>query len=60
MVRTEKHYVTHRSHRIKKHKYGVTCPDALFMETAPGPPEHEKYCVDVSWPGRTRMHYLTS
>jgi hypothetical protein len=60
MVRTEMHYVTHRSHRIKKHKYGVTCPDALFMETAPGPSEHEKYRVDVSRPGRTRMHYLTS
>jgi hypothetical protein len=32
---------------------------ALFMETAPGPPEHEKECVDVSWPGCTGMHYVT-
>jgi hypothetical protein len=35
-------YLTHRSYRIQKHKLGVPCPDALSMETAPGPPEHEK------------------
>jgi hypothetical protein len=23
---------------MQKHKFGVTCPSALFMETAPGPP----------------------
>jgi hypothetical protein len=34
--------VTRRSHRMQKHNIGVTCPGALFMQTAPGPPEHEK------------------
>jgi hypothetical protein len=32
---------------------------ALFMETAPGPPEHEKECVDFLNPERTEMHYVT-
>jgi hypothetical protein len=27
---------------MQKHKFGVTCPDRLFMESAPGTPEHEK------------------
>jgi hypothetical protein len=36
------HYVTHRSHRIQKQKLGIPCPETLFMETAPGPPENEK------------------
>jgi hypothetical protein len=36
------HYVTRKSHRIQKHKFGLTCPGALFMETAPGPPECKK------------------
>jgi hypothetical protein len=53
------HYMTHRSHRMQKHKFGVTCSSTLFMKTAPGPPEHEKECVDVLHPGRTRMHYTT-
>jgi hypothetical protein len=44
---------------MQKHKFGVTCPDALFMKTDPSPPEHEKYCVDVSHPDRAGMHYLT-
>jgi hypothetical protein len=30
-----------------------------FYGTAPGPPVQEKWCVDVSRPGRTRMHYMT-
>jgi hypothetical protein len=34
--------MTHRSHRMQKHKFGVMCPDMLYMETASGPPEHEK------------------
>jgi hypothetical protein len=29
------------------------------METASAPPEHEKYCVDISHPERNGMHYLT-
>jgi hypothetical protein len=36
------HYVTRRSHWIQKHKFNVMCPGALFLETALGPPEHEK------------------
>jgi hypothetical protein len=52
-------YVTRRSHQMQKHKFGVTCPRALFMETAPGPPKHEILCVDISRPGRTGMHYVT-
>jgi hypothetical protein len=53
------HYVTRRSHRTQTHKFGITCLDVLSMDTAPGPPEHEKYCVDVSCTGCTRMHYMT-
>jgi hypothetical protein len=34
-------YVTCRSHRMQNPKIGVKCPGVLFMETAPGPPEHE-------------------
>jgi hypothetical protein len=29
------------------------------METALGPPEHDKYYIDVSRLGRTEMHYVT-
>jgi hypothetical protein len=28
------------------------------METALGPPEHEKLCIDVSRPRHARMHYV--
>jgi hypothetical protein len=24
------HYMTHGIHRIEKHKFDITCPDALF------------------------------
>jgi hypothetical protein len=34
--------VTHRSHKMQKHKFDIMCPGALLMETAPGPPAHEK------------------
>jgi hypothetical protein len=27
---------------MQKNKFNVMCPDALFMETASGPPENEK------------------
>jgi hypothetical protein len=36
------HYVTRRSHRMQKYKFNVTCLGALFLDTAPGLPEHEK------------------
>jgi hypothetical protein len=29
------------------------------METAPGPPKHEKYCFDIACPKSTEMHYVT-
>jgi hypothetical protein len=54
------HYMTNRSPRIQKHKFIITCPGVLLMGPAPGPPENEKYCVDVSHPGRTKTRYVTS
>jgi hypothetical protein len=36
------HYVTRRSHRMIKHKFSVTCPDTLFVESIPVPPEHKE------------------
>jgi hypothetical protein len=53
------HYVTCISDWMQKHKFGITCLDVVFMDTASGPPEHEKYCVNVSCPGCTTMHYMT-
>jgi hypothetical protein len=35
------HNMTHRSHRMQNYKLDVTCPDALFVESLPIPPEHE-------------------
>jgi hypothetical protein len=34
--------MTRRSHRMQKHKFHVTCPDAFPMGYALGTPEHEK------------------
>jgi hypothetical protein len=42
-----------------KHKIGITCPAELFVESVPVPHEHEKYYINVSRPGCTRMHYGT-
>jgi hypothetical protein len=39
---TRMHYVTRRSHRMQKHKFSVTCPDALFIESVAVPLEHEE------------------
>jgi hypothetical protein len=36
------HYVTRKSHQMKKHKFVVTCHDMLFMETATDPPVYTK------------------
>jgi hypothetical protein len=36
------HYVTHRSHWMQKHKFGVMYPGALFVESIPVRHEHEK------------------
>jgi hypothetical protein len=38
---TEMHYVTRRSHWMEKHKFGVTCPDVLFVESTSVSPLHE-------------------
>ncbi len=53
------YYVTHRSQQLQKHKFGVTCPGALFVESVLEPHEYEIYCVNISHPGRIRMHYMT-
>jgi hypothetical protein len=47
------HYVTRRSHRMQKHKSGVTCPTGC-------PFEHEKECIDILRTGCTGMHYVTN
>jgi hypothetical protein len=36
------HYMTYRSHQMKKHIFGVLCPNALFVESVSVPTEHEK------------------
>jgi hypothetical protein len=36
------HYVTRIYHRMQKYKFGATCPRALFVNSVPLPPEHEK------------------
>jgi hypothetical protein len=43
----------------QKHKFGITCQTALFVESVPVPPDDEKYYVDVSCPGHTEIHYGT-
>jgi hypothetical protein len=53
------HYVIRRSHRLQKHIFDVTCPGALFVESVPVLPKHEKYRINVLEPGRTGMHYVT-
>jgi hypothetical protein len=39
---TGMYYVIHRYLRVEKHKFGITCPDMLFVESIPIPSEHEK------------------
>jgi hypothetical protein len=36
------HYVTRRSHWMQKLKFGVMCPDTLFVESVPLSLEHDK------------------
>jgi hypothetical protein len=43
----------------RKPKFSVTCLIVLFFGSALDPSEHEKWCVNVSRPGRTRTHYVT-
>jgi hypothetical protein len=42
-----------------KHKFSVTCPNALFRESISVPPEDKKLSVDASCPRRTKMHYVS-
>jgi hypothetical protein len=53
------HYVTHKSHRVQKHKLCIICPGVLFMEIAKGPHEQEKCCIDFSCLRHTGIHYVT-
>jgi hypothetical protein len=53
------HYAPRRYHRMQKHKFTITCPSALLMETTSVPPQHEKWGIDVSRPGGIGMHYVT-
>jgi hypothetical protein len=53
------HYVTHKPRWMQKHRFGITCPSALFVETASGPPEHEKLCINVLHSRCTGMYYVT-
>jgi hypothetical protein len=39
------HYVTCISQQMQKHRFGVTCPGALFVESEPVPPEHENRAI---------------
>jgi hypothetical protein len=52
------HYVTHGYTTMQKHKFGVMYPNALFVESAPGPLEREKLCINISHPGCTETHYV--
>jgi hypothetical protein len=54
------YYVNRISLQMQKHKFGVMCLGALFVESVLVPPKHEKECDHVSCPGHTRMHYVTS
>jgi hypothetical protein len=40
--RTGMHYVTHISHQMQKHKFGVMCLYMFSLEFVPVPPEQEK------------------
>jgi hypothetical protein len=53
------HYVTYRSHQMQKLKIGIMYPSVHFIESVLVPLEHEKLCMDVLRPRRTRMHYVT-
>jgi hypothetical protein len=35
------------------------CHSVLFIEIAPGPLDHEKWCVNISHTESTGMHYMT-
>jgi hypothetical protein len=44
---------------MQKHKFSVSCPDMVFVESVQVPPEHKKQRVDISRPGCTEIQYVT-
>jgi hypothetical protein len=54
------HYETRRSHWMQKHKLGVTCPNALFMGSAPIPLEHENIASMFHTPNALRDPQITA
>jgi hypothetical protein len=53
------HYMTHKSHRMEKHKFVVTYPDVHFIKSVLDQPEYEKWCDHVSRRRRNGTHYMT-
>jgi hypothetical protein len=49
------HYVTRSSHRMQKHTFGITCPDAHFIEIA----RARKIVHQCFASGCTGLHYVT-
>jgi hypothetical protein len=43
---------------MQKHKFPITFRDVVFMGAALGPPEHEKYCIDIFTP-QDAPHFST-
>jgi hypothetical protein len=43
---------------MQKNKFDGRCSGTLFMETTPGPPKHEKYCLDLfpPWMHKIALH----
>jgi hypothetical protein len=58
--RTRTYYVTRRSHRMQKHKFGVMCPCGIFIGSAPSPLKLENSAATFHPPPptRTRMPYM--
>jgi hypothetical protein len=52
------HYVTHRSHWMQKHMFGVTSPDVVLWNLHWSNSSMKKI-VDVLRPGHTGIHYVT-
>jgi hypothetical protein len=52
------HYVIRRLQHMQKYMFSVTCPDVLCLRSSLGPPEHERYYIDISHLGHTRPLYV--
>jgi hypothetical protein len=44
---------------MRKHKFDITCPELLFVQSVPVLPELEKLCIDDLLPGHSEMDYVT-